>query len=95
MGGSNGGAGGSRELSCDANHDTETKAGRSDVVALARGGYAEALCVQQNRKVQGEKMRSWAEVAWPNRRLSLAEALEISDPSSKVPVIDARICRSL
>nr|XP_023919341.1 uncharacterized protein LOC112030897 isoform X2 [Quercus suber] len=73
----------------------ETKAGRSDVVALARGGYAEALCVQQNRKVQGEKMRSWAEVAWPNRRLSLAEALEISDPSSKVPVIDARICRSL
>ncbi|KAF3968493.1 hypothetical protein CMV_007622 [Castanea mollissima] len=75
--------------------DTETKVGRSDVVALARGGYAEALCVQQNRKVQGEKMRSWAEAAWTNRRLSLAEALEISDPSSKVPVIDARICRAL
>ncbi|XP_030924883.1 uncharacterized protein LOC115951898 [Quercus lobata] len=75
--------------------DTETKAGRSDVVALARGGYAEALCVQQNRKAQGEKMRSWAEAAWTNCRLSLAEALEISDPSSKVPVIDARICRAL
>ncbi|KAK4582074.1 hypothetical protein RGQ29_025302 [Quercus rubra] len=73
----------------------ESKAGRSDVVALARGGYAEALCVQQNRKVQGEKMRSWAEAAWANRRLSLAEAIEISDPSSKVPVIDARICRAL
>ena len=40
-------------------------------------------------------MRSWAEAAWANRRLSLAEAIEISDTSSKVPVIDARICRAL
>lgn len=59
------------------------------------GGYAEALCVQQNRKDQGEKMKIWAEAAWKNRRLSLAEALEISEPSPKTMVIDARISRVL
>ncbi|GMY14523.1 hypothetical protein FCV25MIE_09762 [Fagus crenata] len=76
-------------------NDAEAKVDRSDIVALARGGYAEALCVQQNRKVQGEKMKSWAEAAWRNRRLSLGEALEISEPSSKVHVIDTRTCRVL
>ncbi|KAM7464043.1 hypothetical protein LguiA_032164 [Lonicera macranthoides] len=73
----------------------EEKMYRSDIVALARGGYAETLCVQQNRKAEGERMKSWAESVWRNRRLSLANALEISDPSSKVPVIDARISRVL
>ncbi|XP_060674402.1 uncharacterized protein LOC132804269 [Ziziphus jujuba] len=73
----------------------EAKIYRSDVAALARGGYAEALSVQQNRKDQGERMKIWAEAAWKNQRLSLAEALEISDPSSKTMVIDARIGRAL
>lgn len=59
------------------------------------GGYAEALCVQQNRKDQGEKMKIWAEAAWKNCRLSLAEALEISEPAPKTMVIDARISRVL
>ncbi|KAI9116095.1 hypothetical protein K1719_013025 [Acacia pycnantha] len=68
---------------------------RGDIVALARGGYAEVLGVQENRKDQGEKMKSWAEAIWKNRRLSLAEALEISDSSSKVPIIDVRISRIL
>lgn len=40
-------------------------------------------------------MKIWAEAAWKNRGLSLAEALEISDPSSKTMVIDARIGRAL
>ncbi|KAK9920623.1 hypothetical protein M0R45_029172 [Rubus argutus] len=75
----------------------EAKVERSDIVALARGGYAEVLCVQQNRKEQGEKMKRWAEAAWGNRRLSLAEALDVSntDTSLKVPIIDARISRVL
>ncbi|OMO97238.1 hypothetical protein COLO4_14760 [Corchorus olitorius] len=73
----------------------ETKLDRRDILALARGGYAEVLCVQQNRKAEGEKMKTWAEAAWRNRRLSLANALDISEPSSKVPVIDARISRVL
>ncbi|KAF7825640.1 Tetratricopeptide repeat (TPR)-like superfamily protein, putative isoform 1 [Senna tora] len=68
---------------------------QGDIVALARGGYAEALGVQENRKAQGEKMRGSAEAIWRNRRLSLAEALEITDSSSKVPIIDARISRVL
>ncbi|KAL3531798.1 hypothetical protein ACH5RR_005319 [Cinchona calisaya] len=73
----------------------EGKVYRREIVALARGGYAETLCVQQNRKAEGEKMRHWAETAWRNRRLSLAEALDFSENSAKVPVIDARICRSV
>ncbi|XP_004302723.1 PREDICTED: uncharacterized protein LOC101313816 [Fragaria vesca subsp. vesca] len=75
----------------------EAKADRSDIVALARGGYADVLCVQQNRKDQGEKMKKWAEAAWGNRRLSLAEALDVSntDKSLKVPIVDARISRVL
>ncbi|XP_058209111.1 uncharacterized protein LOC131322031 [Rhododendron vialii] len=68
---------------------------RRDILALARGGYAETLCVQQNRKDEGEKLRSLAESAWRNPRLSLAEALDVSEHSSKVPVVDARISRVL
>ncbi|GFY93234.1 tetratricopeptide repeat (TPR)-like superfamily protein [Actinidia rufa] len=73
----------------------EAKAHRRDILALARGGYAETLCIQQNRKAEGEKMKSWAESNWRNPRLTLAEALDISEPSSEVPVIDARISRVL
>ncbi|XP_052171792.1 uncharacterized protein LOC127787813 [Diospyros lotus] len=74
----------------------ETQSYRSDILALARGAYAEILCIQQSRKAEGEKMKSWAGSAWKNSRLSLAEALNISEPSSsKVPLIDARISRTL
>ncbi|XP_077216582.1 tetratricopeptide repeat (TPR)-like superfamily protein isoform X2 [Tasmannia lanceolata] len=66
----------------------DTQVDWRDVVALAR----ELLCVQQNRKGEGERMSKWAETMWGNRRLSLAEALEISEPS-KVAVIDSRISR--
>ncbi|KAL8128727.1 hypothetical protein V2J09_017882 [Rumex salicifolius] len=68
---------------------------KRDIVVLARGGYAEALCVQEMRKPEGERLKNWASNAWRNRRLSLAEALDISEPASKVPVIDTRICRVL
>lgn len=68
---------------------------RMDVIALARGGYAETLCIQENRKSEGEKMKRWAEAAWRNRSLSLSEALKISDSSNRMPVVDARICRAL
>ncbi|XP_020523951.1 uncharacterized protein LOC18436213 isoform X2 [Amborella trichopoda] len=67
---------------------------RSDVMVLTRGGYAQALQVQQNRKDEGERMKKWAENTWRNRRLSLYQALEITEPS-KVPVIDTRIERVL
>lgn len=42
-------------------------------------------------------MKKWAEAAWGNRRLSLAEALDVSntDKSLKVPIVDARISRVL
>ncbi|XP_016738499.1 uncharacterized protein [Gossypium hirsutum] len=73
----------------------ETKLDRGDILALARGGYAEVLCVQQNRKTEGEKMKTWAEAVWSNRRMSLTDVLDISEPSSKVPVIDVRISRVL
>ncbi|XAR50917.1 hypothetical protein NMG60_11005384 [Bertholletia excelsa] len=73
----------------------DTKVYRYDILALARGGYAETLLLQQNRKAEGEKMKSWAESAWRNSRFSLAEALDISEPSSKVPVVDGRISRVL
>ncbi|GAB2295765.1 hypothetical protein Dimus_029920 [Dionaea muscipula] len=73
---------------------TNANVDKRDIVALARGGYGEALCLQQNRKSEGEKLKSWAEAAWRNRRLSLAEALDdTSEPRPKVPVIDTRICR--
>ncbi|KAJ8532919.1 hypothetical protein K7X08_015808 [Anisodus acutangulus] len=73
----------------------EAKMSRRDILALARGGYAETLIVQQNRKSEGEKMKQWAETAWTNHRLSLAEALESSESSAKVAVIDTRISRIL
>lgn len=57
------------------------------------GGYAEALCVQDNRKAEGERMKQWAESVWKNRRFSLADVLESSE--DKVLVIDARTCRAL
>lgn len=59
------------------------------------GGYGEVLCVQQNRNSEGERMKKWAEAAWRNRRMSLAEALNTSESSSKVLVVDTRICRAL
>nr|GMD46544.1 putative F-box protein At1g19160 [Ipomoea batatas] len=62
--------------------------------ARAFSGYAETLCLQQNRKAEGERIKLWAESAWKNPRLSLAEALEPpSESSSKVALIDTRICR--
>ncbi|XP_020113697.1 uncharacterized protein LOC109727896 isoform X2 [Ananas comosus] len=73
---------------------TDPQGDKRDIVALARGGYAELLCIQQNRKEEGERMKKWAEAAWRNRRLSLAEALDFSEPS-KAAVVDTRICRLL
>ncbi|KAH0469185.1 hypothetical protein IEQ34_002417 [Dendrobium chrysotoxum] len=73
---------------------SDNELGKQDVIALARGGYAEILCIQQKRKGEGERMRKWAEAVWRNRRMSLAEALEISQPF-KSPVVDSRICRVL
>ncbi|XP_010452043.1 PREDICTED: uncharacterized protein LOC104734215 [Camelina sativa] len=60
-----------------------------EVMALARGGYAELLLIQENRRSEGEKMKSWAESAWRNRRISLSEAL------NKAAIIDARTTRVL
>lgn len=66
-----------------------------EVMALARGGYAELLLIQENRKSEGEKMKSWAESAWINKRISLSEALTLSEPLGKVAIIDARTTRVL
>lgn len=40
-------------------------------------------------------MKEWAEDAWRNRRLTLAQALEFSEPSKPKPtvVVDTRIGR--
>ncbi|CAN0906816.1 hypothetical protein LINGRAHAP2_LOCUS24458 [Linum grandiflorum] len=78
----------------DSEGDRKMEAWR-DIAALARAGYAEVLCVQENRKSEGEKMRSWAEAQWRNSRLSLAEALRTSESSDRVVVIDARTARAL
>lgn len=76
--------------------DSGAEFGKKDVIALARGGYAEVLNVQHNRKGEGERMKKWAEAAWTNRRMSLAEALEVSEASkSPLIVVDTRICRAL
>ncbi|KAK9146181.1 hypothetical protein Sjap_006084 [Stephania japonica] len=75
--------------------DEAPKADKRDMVALARGGYAEILTVQQNRKEEGQRMKKWAEHAWTNRRLSLTEVLDISENSTKVAVVDTRISRVL
>ncbi|KAL1200556.1 hypothetical protein V5N11_032956 [Cardamine amara subsp. amara] len=67
-----------------------------EVMALARGGYAEQLLIQENRKSEGEKMKTWAESVWRNKRISLSEALTLSEPPlGKVAIIDARISRVL
>ncbi|OIW07490.1 hypothetical protein TanjilG_14436 [Lupinus angustifolius] len=67
---------------------------RSDIAALARGAYAEVLCVQENRKDEGQKMNNLAESIWKNRRMSLADALGNTE-SNLSTVIDARISRLL
>lgn len=64
-----------------------------DIISLARGEYAELLLIQSNRKVEGERMKQWAEDAWRNRRLTLAQALEFSEPSKPTVVVDTRIGR--
>ncbi|KAL6534304.1 hypothetical protein OROHE_013229 [Orobanche hederae] len=66
---------------------------RRDIITLARGGYAEALGVQESRKAEAERLKKWADGAWRNRWMSLEEALELSESCPKVPVIDTRICR--
>ncbi|KAL7136424.1 hypothetical protein ABFS83_10G029700 [Erythranthe nasuta] len=68
---------------------------RKDIIAFARGGYGETLCVQKSRKAEGERLKEWAENGWGNRCMSLGEALELSETSTRVPVIDTRICRVL
>lgn len=68
---------------------------KRDIITLARGAYAEVLGIQENRKAEGRRMKCWAEAVWRNRRLSLAEALDISETSTKLPVVDARIYRAL
>ncbi|XLT55800.1 hypothetical protein HN873_048404 [Arachis hypogaea] len=67
---------------------------RSDIAAIARGGYAEVLSVQENRKSEGEKLKKLAETIWKNRRLTLDEAL-LDLESSKISIIDPRISRIL
>lgn len=62
-----------------------------DIAALARGGYAEVLCIQENRKKEGEKLKNWADSAWRNRRMSLAAALDFTES----PIIDGRVIRVL
>ncbi|CAN0926552.1 Subtilisin inhibitor 1 [Linum grandiflorum] len=61
----------------------------------SEAGYAEALCVQENRRSEGDKLKSWALAQWRNNRLSLTEALEMSESSDRVPVIDTRTARIL
>jgi hypothetical protein len=56
------------------------------------GEYAELLLIQSNRKAEGERMKEWAEDAWKNRGLTLAQALEFSEVS-KPAVVDTRIGR--
>lgn len=75
--------------------DSVVEHGKKDVIALARGGYAEVLCVQHLRKGEGERMKKWAEAAWTNRRMSLAEALEVSEAPKSPLVVDTRVCRAL
>ncbi|KAL6841326.1 hypothetical protein ACP4OV_028844 [Aristida adscensionis] len=64
-----------------------------DIISLARGEYAELLLIQSNRKAEGERMKEWAEHAWRNRRLTLLQALEFSEPSKPTVVVDTRIGR--
>ncbi|KAM3410877.1 hypothetical protein ACQJBY_002846 [Aegilops geniculata] len=72
--------------------DTRRQIDWRDIISLARGEYAELLLIQSNRKAEGERMKEWAEDAWKNRRLTLAQALEFSE-ASKPTVVDTRIGR--
>ncbi|AQK94211.1 Tetratricopeptide repeat (TPR)-like superfamily protein [Zea mays] len=63
------------------------------LLLVATGEYAELLLIQSNRKAEGERMKQWAEDAWRNRRLTLAQALEFSEPSKPTVVVDTRIGR--
>ncbi|KAE8777931.1 hypothetical protein D1007_49291 [Hordeum vulgare] len=72
--------------------DTRRQVDWRDIISLARGEYAELLLIQSNRKAEGERMKEWAEDAWKNRRLTLAQALEFSEVS-KPAVVDTRIGR--
>ncbi|KAL6619118.1 hypothetical protein ACP70R_034257 [Stipagrostis hirtigluma subsp. patula] len=69
----------------------------TDIISLARENnlseYAELLLIQSNRKAEGERMKEWAEDAWRNRRLTLAQALEFAEPSKPTVVVDTRIGR--
>uniref|UniRef100_A0A0D9WH99 MalT-like TPR region domain-containing protein n=1 Tax=Leersia perrieri TaxID=77586 RepID=A0A0D9WH99_9ORYZ len=65
-----------------------------DIISLARGEYADLLLIQSNRKAEGERMKEWAEHAWRNSRLTLAQALDFSEPSKPI-VVDTRIGRIL
>ncbi|KAK3138586.1 hypothetical protein QOZ80_5AG0370780 [Eleusine coracana subsp. coracana] len=64
-----------------------------DIISLARGEYAALLLIQSNRKAEGERMKEWAQDAWRNRRLTLAQALEFTEPSKPTVVVDTRIGR--
>ncbi|XP_042053364.1 uncharacterized protein LOC121798420 isoform X2 [Salvia splendens] len=66
-------------------HGVDGNISMNDIIALARGGYAETLLVQQSRKAEGERLKHWAETAWGNRWMSLGEALELSESSPKDP----------
>lgn len=67
---------------------------RNDIVALASGGYAELLSVQENRQSEGEKMKKLSDSLWKNSRMSLDDFL--GNPEASVcPVVDCRICRLL
>ncbi|VAH19858.1 unnamed protein product [Triticum turgidum subsp. durum] len=72
--------------------DTRRQVDWRDIISLARGEYAELLLIQSNRKAEGERMKEWAEDAWKNHRLTLAQALEFSE-ASKPTVVDTRIGR--
>ncbi|XP_078436026.1 tetratricopeptide repeat (TPR)-like superfamily protein [Wolffia australiana] len=63
---------------------------RKDIIALARGAYAEILSIQSNRRDEGERLRKLAESQWMNRRLSLSQAL-----AAEPIVVDTRIGRIL
>lgn len=64
-------------------------------VCICEGGYAETLLVQQSRKAEGERLKHWAESAWGNQWISLSGALDLSESSPRIPVIDTRICRAV
>lgn len=67
---------------------------RNDIVALASGGYAELLSVQENRQSEGEKMKKLSDSLWKNSRMSLDDFLGNTE-ASICPVVDARISRIL